>query len=125
MTCTILFWYAAACSKVSRYGCSYDAPHAGHMHFVSGISYDAAHEFWTGVPLHDRTDHVERSSFHIQDVHMELHAHMMPRMHSVWDEILEEVPYCDDHLACAFRDTSQHPVNVLMCMKSKGVSFSE
>ena len=75
--------------------------------------------------LHDRTDHVERSSFHIQDVHMELHAHMMPRMHSVWDEILEEVPYCDDHLACAFRDTSQHPVNVLMCMKSKGVSFSE
>ena len=49
--------------------------------------------------LHDRTDHVERSSLHMPDIHKELHAQMMARMHSVRDQILEDVPYCDHHLA--------------------------
>ena len=50
--------------------------------------------------LHDRPGHVERSSLHMRDRHMELHAHMMVRMHSVRDQILEEVRYCNRHFAC-------------------------
>ena len=50
--------------------------------------------------LHDRTGHAEKSSLHMRDIHMELHVHMMVRMHSVRDQILEEVQYCDHHFAC-------------------------
>ena len=122
--CTNLFWYAAACSKVSWYGCSYDAPHAGHMHCVTGIWYDGAHEFCTGVAQSSWSHGScgEKQLAHVGHTHGIACAYDGPHAFCVGPNTWRgSILWWS--LRLHIGETCQ--LNVHMCMKSQGVRLSE